>query len=451
MIERRSSERIAIVGGGMLGMTLAYRLSQAGKNVTLFESAPSFGGLAGSWQLGDVTWDKHYHVTLLSDLHLRKLLEELGLEAGMKWGRTYTGFFTDGRLHSMSNALEFLGFEPLGLFDKARLAATILHASRIKDWKSLENMPVADWLRQLSGERTFRKIWLPLLRAKLGDNYLDTSAAFIWTTINRMYAARRSGLKHEMFGYLPGGYGRLLDVFAGELFARKVRLMPGTPVRQILSQANGQVMLACGGDNKPVFDRVIVTAATPVASHLAPGLTQTEHNQLNKIRYQGIVCASVLTDKPLSPYYVTNITDAGVPFTGIIEMSALVDREQFGGKHLIYLPKYVSSDDRMLEMPDGEIQSRFLPALERMYRHFHRSDVSAFRVSRVRYVVPLPTLNYSQLVPATTTSIPGLSLVNSAQIVNGTLNVNETVQLANSAAHSILTQPYERPVARRVA
>jgi protoporphyrinogen oxidase len=55
MIERRSRERIAIIGGGMLGMTLAYRLSQAGKNVTLFEASDSLGGLAAAWQIGKVT------------------------------------------------------------------------------------------------------------------------------------------------------------------------------------------------------------------------------------------------------------------------------------------------------------------------------------------------------------------------------------------------------------
>ena len=44
-----------IVGGGMLGMTLALRLAQQGKRVTLIEAALQVGGLASAWQLGDVT------------------------------------------------------------------------------------------------------------------------------------------------------------------------------------------------------------------------------------------------------------------------------------------------------------------------------------------------------------------------------------------------------------
>ena len=62
-----------IVGGGMLGLTLARRLAQRGHQVTLFEAAPQLGGLASAWELGDVTWDRHYHVTLLSDAHLRRV------------------------------------------------------------------------------------------------------------------------------------------------------------------------------------------------------------------------------------------------------------------------------------------------------------------------------------------------------------------------------------------
>ena len=41
--------RCAIVGGGLLGLTLALRLRAAGDDVTVYEAAPEIGGLA-SWQ-----------------------------------------------------------------------------------------------------------------------------------------------------------------------------------------------------------------------------------------------------------------------------------------------------------------------------------------------------------------------------------------------------------------
>ena len=80
----------------------------------------------------------------------------------------------------------------------------------------------------------------------------------------------------------------------------------------------------------------------------------------------------------------------------------------------------------------------FLDGLERILPDFRRADVSCFRVSRVREVFPVPTLRYSETVSPRTTSVPGLHLVSSAHIVNGTLNVNETVQLALRSAEALL-------------
>jgi len=433
------AERWGIIGGGFLGMTLAHRLTQHGKRVSLFEGAGQLGGLANAWTLGDVMWDRHYHVTLLSDTVLRALLTELGLEQEMHWVETRTGFYTDGKLYSMSNAVEFLRFPPLPLFDKIRLGLTIFYASRLKDWAQLEKIPVTDWLRRWSGIHTCEKIWLPLLRAKLGENYKKASAAFIWAIIARMYAARRTGLKKEMFGYVPGGYAKILERFAETLRQEGVVTRLRHATRVVESTSDDQVKVICENGYQESFDHVVLTVAAPVAQRLCPELSEEEKTRLQGIQYQGIICASLLLRQPVAGFYVTNITDSWVPFTAVIEMSALVDRQYFGGHHLVYLPKYVLPDDPAFALSDQEIEEQFVAALLRMYPHLQGSDVLCFRVSRVRYVLAISTLNYSHLLPPMKTSIAGVYIVNSAHIVNGTLNVNETVQLAEKAVPELLT------------
>jgi len=433
-------ERWAVIGGGMLGMTLALRLAQKGCDVALFEAAEQCGGLASAWQLGEVTWDRHYHVTLLSDTELRALLAELGLEQELTWATTRTGFYTGGKLYSMSNTLEFLRFPPLNLLGKLRLGATIFYASRVKDWQKLEKVLVADWLRRWSGARTFEKIWLPLLRAKLGEAYKKTSAAFIWATIARMYAARRTGLKKEMFGYVAGGYARVLQRFAEKLAREGVELNMRHAVKSITPSYDDRLQVEFENGRVEAFDHVVVTAPAPIASRICPSLSPKEKTQLQSIQYLGIMCASLLLKKPLADYYVTNITDPGLPFTAVIEMSALVERKQFNGNALVYLPKYVSPEDPIFAKSDREIEAEFLQGLERMYPRFKREEVLSFRVSRARQVFALTTLNYSQQLPSMIASVPGLYIVNSAHIVNGTLNVNETVQLAERAA-AMMTAP----------
>lgn len=456
------SKNIAIIGSGFLGLTLALRLSGAGNRVTVYESASEIGGLASAWRIGDVVWDRHYHVTLLSDSFTRKIVEEIGLADEFEWVETKTGFYTDGKLVSMSNTLEFLRFPPLDLIGKFRLGATIFYASKVKDWKALEKISVEDWLVRLSGRRTFEKMWKPLLRAKLGESYKETSAAFIWATIQRMYAARNSGLKKEMFGYVRGGYARVLEKFAEHLQTFGVEIKLNSPVEKIEKASDGKIEIfgaetkrreAARAPELPIsnfkyqisnenleskiqnsksgdrFDSVILTCPSNVAAKICPQLSGGEKAKLNRIKYQGIVCASVLLKKSLSNFYVTNITD-DAPFTGIIEMSALVDKSEFGGSALVYLPKYVEPDDELFEKTDAEIEEIFIAALEKMYPHFDKKDVVSFKVSRVRQVFPLPTIDYSASVPDVKTSLENVFVVNSAQITNGTLNVNETVMLA---------------------
>jgi hypothetical protein len=190
------------------------------------------------------------------------------------------------------------------------------------------------------------------------------------------------------------------------------------------------------------FDKVILSCPSGAAARMVPQLRPDEKRMLTDIRYQGIVCASVLMRCSLSKFYVTNITDE-TPFTGVIEMSAIVDKREFGGSSLIYLPRYIAPDDELFDKTDDEIQEIYLTGLEMMYPKFRRSDVEAFKISRVRQVFPIPVIDYSQGLAPMRTSVDGVYVVNSSHIVNGTLNINETVQLAEKSFAGELRDCYE--------
>lgn len=433
-----------IVGGGMMGMTLAWRLARAGKRVTLLEAAEQCGGLAAPWQLGSIVWDRHYHVTLYSDLALRELLDELELSGEMRWVTTQTGFYANGKLYPFSSVVDYLNFPPLSLAEKARLGYTILTASRITDWRPLERVTAVEWLTRLSGASTVEKIWLPLLRAKLGPYATRASAAFIWAIIARMYAARRTGMKRELFGYVRGGYGRTLRRFEEKLREAGVDIRTSERTQSVEPVDGGIEITTASGRLR--FDRAVVTLAAPLVPRICPSLSPEERERCAGVEYQGIVCASLLLDEPLTPYYITNIADPTIPFTAVIEMTALVCRDDFDNASLVYLPKYVAPTDPALQAGDEELETLFLAALARMHPTFDRHVVRALRISRVPYVFPVPTLGYSDRLPPVLTQTPGLYLANSAHIVNGTLNVNETVKLANQLAETLITESAREPL-----
>jgi len=427
-----------IIGGGIMGLTLAHKLSRQGHKVTLFEGAPDLGGLVSSWKLGDIEWDKFYHVILLSDFRTRNMLKELGLEDQIKWVETKTGFYINGELHSMSDSIEFLKFPTLGLIDKFRLAITILYASKIKDWKRLEQIPVTSWLKKWSGKNTYNKVWLPLLRAKLGDSYQRTSAAFIWATIQRLYGARKSGLKKEMFGYVPGGYKRIIEAFKQKLLEEGVIIKTNHKAIEIKLSENNLPSVTFSNGTQEEFDEVIVTLPCGLASGICKNLSDIEKLKLNRIEYLGVICVAVLLDQPVSPYYVTNITDDWVPFTGVIEMTALIDKDYFEGRSLIYLPKYVSPDDPLFTKSDDEIKKFFTDSLKKMYPLLKEDNFKFSGVARAKHVITVLNKGYSDHLPEIKTSIPGVYIINSAHIKDGTLNVNETIKVAESKLSEII-------------
>ncbi len=431
--------RVGIVGGGMLGLTLARRLRAAGMQPTVLESAAQPGGLASSQAIGAYEWDRFYHVILLSDGALLGLLDELGLRERLQWGYTRSAFYTGKAFHSLSSTLDFATFPLLGPVAKARLAATILRAANIRDWRALEAETAADWLTRWSGRSSYERLWLPLLRAKLGENADRASAAFIWAIIARMYAARRSGLKREMFGYVDGGYATILARLREVLRADGVEVLADSPVKHVAGLPGcASVTLADG--RRLEFDSVVLTVPCPAVRSICPDLEPAERARLDRVVYQGIVCPSVLLRRPLGGYYITNITDERVPFTAVIEMTALVDRERFGGHTLVYLPRYLTQQSPVWQRPDEELVWEYVDALVGMYPGLSRADVVAWQVSRARDVLALSTVNYSSdALPSTTTSLENVYVVNGAQIAAGTLNVNETVALADRKATELQT------------
>ena len=418
----------AVVGAGVLGLRVADELAARGHEVTVYEAAPTLGGLAATWEIGDVRWDRHYHVTLLSDRRTMAMYESVGLENEIVWSQTRTGYYGPDRLlRSVSSPLEFLKLPTLSAVDKVRLGLTLAYGSVIPSGQRMERIGVDQWLRRWSGRSAFDSFWRPLLRAKLGDAYPRASAAFIWSTIRRLSAARRNGLNEERFGYVRGGYGRVFDAFEKKLTACGVTIKTESPVTSVVPTKDGLEVSTEHGTHR--YDRVVITTSSRLAADMCPALLPAERERLERVEYIGIVCVSLVLLEPLADYYLTYITDPSTPFTAVVEMTALVDPSELAGHALVYLPKYVDRDDPVLTMSDEQIIETFLGHLDGMYADFRREHVVAARVSRIRDVFAVPTLGYSERAPSIGTSIPGLYTVGSANLPFSTLNVDDTLSL----------------------
>ena len=84
---------VGIVGGGLLGLGIAYELAQKGVEVEVYEADDRLGGLAGSTRIGGVAVDRYYHAVTTTDDRVIALAKDLGLS--IRWRPLGVGFRND--------------------------------------------------------------------------------------------------------------------------------------------------------------------------------------------------------------------------------------------------------------------------------------------------------------------------------------------------------------------
>lgn len=425
----------------MMGLALSFYLAKAGKSVTLLEKENEIGGLSRSVEImPDFRWDRFYHVILTTDFELLNFLDELGLSPDIKFRETKTGFYTDGRLHSMSSTLDFLRFKPIPLWDKIRLGLGILYASRINNWKGLEKTYAKAWLTRIFGRRNYERIWDPLLRSKLGNASPEASASFIWACIKRLYGTRQGGDKKELLGCVEGGYYSILSRVLEKVIGMGVRVLLNCGVEKLAAVSRNAVRIHCKDGNVLHFNQAIVTVPNPEVVRMWPEIPIELKSQIERVKYLSLICATLVLKRSLSPFYVTNLTDPGFPFTGLVETSHVMPAEVLGSKGLVYLPRYMPPDDPFFDKPSEEVLEIFMKGLKRIFPELTSDDVLASRLHREKYVQPIQEVGYSAHVPSMKSPADRIFLVNTSMIVNSTLNNNEVIKLARKGADVVLKQ-----------
>ena len=420
--------KIGIIGGGPMGLALAYRLSRGGHTVAVFEQEKQLGGLATYQDYGSFYWDRFYHVILPSDSHLINFLKNIGLGDQLRWSRTLTGLYVDQRFYSVSSSWEFLRFPLVSLWGKFRLALTILYCSRLRNWQRLEQTTVEDWLIKTCGRTTYEKMWKPLLLAKLGESYRRVSAVFIWTYIARLFSARdASAQSSESLGYVSGGYKTVWHRLEQLILSAGGQIRTGVSVRHIRPCSQGGLWVE-HGQSSDRFEKVIFTGPVNVLQKITASQLLQVTNRSSAVEYLGVICMVLVTCKPLCPYYIVNIADGRIPFTGVIGVSNAVARDETAGRYLTYLPKYVLSDDPLLKQTDEHLRVLFFDGLRLMFPDLKPDDIESVHINRAAKVQPLQVLNYSDLVPQVATKHGDFFVLNTSQFVCGTLNNNEVIR-----------------------
>lgn len=403
---------IGVIGGGLMGVALAYSLVKSGERVILLEQDTSLGGLNGEIRFpSSLSVSSFQHAILPDDEATQDLCAELGLGGDLIFTEVRTGFLDDGQSYPMSDLWDFLTFSPLNLPDRIRLGRTILHARRTRNENELDSIPVKEWLLRHSGLQTFERLWQPLLEAKFDGKYGEIPATYIWTWLNRMSGIRRGPQLKGYIGYLRGGHASLVRALGEAFIERGGQIEMEMRVREI-ELHDGRFQRVRTHTGIMEFDAVVAAIATPAFVRLIPSADTGYLNKIKQSQYLGLICPVIVLDRPLSPYWTLNVIDTNSPFASIIE-TPHPERPEY---HIVYLPKYTAPQSDWMGVTDEEIKEAWLSHLKLLFPNFQDTQIIHFAVSRSRYVEPVYSTDNPKVVAEVQTPYSNLYLANSSQV-----------------------------------
>jgi protoporphyrinogen oxidase len=430
---------VVVVGGGFCGLACAYELGRLGITSTVLEADDEVGGLAGSFDVGGVKLEKFYHHWFTSDQHVMELVAELGRADEVVLRPTRTGMYVANRFFKLSSPLDLLRFEPLPFLDRIRLGILTLRVRGVKDWRELEHVSAADWLRDMGGERVYRIVWEPLLRGKFGDAADDVSAVWFWNKLKLRGSSRGKGGGEEL-AYYRGGFAALADAVAKTVHEAGGEVRTNAPADRLRVE-DGRIAAVEADGEQIAADAVVLTPALPIiADLLEPHVDDTYGRQLRRIRYLANVCVVLELDRSLSDTYWLNVNDPGFPFVGVIEHTNFEPASTYAGRHVVYLSKYLPETDELYRMSDDEALTYTLGHLSRMFPELDRSWVLDAHVWRARYSQPIVEQGYSELIPPRTGPVAGVHLATMAQIYPEDRGTNYAIREGRRVARAVAAE-----------
>jgi protoporphyrinogen oxidase len=430
----RTTKHIGVIGGGIAGLTTAYRLATAGYRVSLWERGQRLGGQAAAFPVEGSDLEFFYHHLFQSDTDIVGLMEELGIGDRLMWLPSDVGYFADGRIYPLNGAKDLLSLGFLPFHDRLRLGLVTAYLQRFRNWHEFEKVTAEQWLRRALGSRAYDRTFGAQLEAKFGRYHDQIAMVWFWGKIWLRTTSRSSPLAKEKLGYPRGSFNIIVDALVSAARTAGARLQTGFGPMELRPNEDGSWQLVFEGDVEEHCDAIVVTTPSPILSRLVPSLPNDFQSLLTGLEYEAAVVALLELNQPLTSTYWLNIADRDLPFTAVIEHTNFVSPSMYDGHHYVYLSKYLEPDHPYFSMSDDELLAAYRPFLQRLNPRFDSGWITRSWVFRERAAQPIITRNYSQRLPDHRTPLPNLYLANTSQIYPEDRGTNYSVRLGKRVA-----------------
>ncbi|MEO6817719.1 MAG: protoporphyrinogen oxidase [Edaphobacter sp.] len=287
-------KRIAIVGGGIAGLTAAYELSRLANNgaaveAVLFEASPRLGGIVETVREGGFVIECGPDAWVTEKPWARELAEDLGLADQIMHSndatrKTYV--LIDGQLKAMPDGMRMMVPSNLDALDQSDLFsaeakqafhAEVNRAEELKASTPQYDESVAAFVQRHFGDEVLRTIGAPLLRGVFGGDVAKLSVRAVMApfvamerehgsliTATQARAAASGNKQSPVFTTLQTGLGTLVDGMIAAIPKDWIRL--GTKIRSISrSHKRWQIQTST---SQETFDAVMMAAPAHIAREL---------------------------------------------------------------------------------------------------------------------------------------------------------------------------------------
>ncbi len=292
--------RVAVVGGGVAGLTAAYELGKAGLDVVVLEGADRIGGKLRLAEIDGVTVDVGAEALLARRPEATALLTELGLgDLTANPATISAAIWTRGALRTMPPSV--MGV-PSDL--DALMASGIVEQPPVSRPTPLPtgDVSVGEFVRTRVGDEILERLVEPLLGGVYAGRADDLSLAAAGAPIRALGedllagAAAVSSTRDggPVFAGIVGGVGRLPLALAD---AAGAEIRTGAVVRDLQRVGAGWQLTLAGGHESA--DAVVVATPGPAAGRLLAGAAPEAAFELAGIEYASTALVTVVVDDDL--------------------------------------------------------------------------------------------------------------------------------------------------------
>ena len=414
----RKGVRVAVIGGGLAGITAAIALAETGADVTLLEARPRLGGATCSFSRDGLTVDTGQHIFLGCCSAYRGLLDRLGMTGHTTLQDRFdvTVLAPGGRkarLHRTAlpgplHMLPALGRYPfLSRTERVSVARPAL-AMRFVDPAdpAADTQRFGDWLaRRGQSERTRRALWdlfsVSALNIAGDDASLALAAVVVKTGLLGKNNAADIGVPTLPLGELHGDAGATLLAKLGGQVALSTKVSAIEPV------SGGGFRIALAQGDPVTADAVVLAVPHEKAAPLMPAGALPEQTVAGwaGLGASPIVNVHVIYDRPVMDLPFVAAIDS--PVQWVFDRTKISAMDRPGQQ---YLAISLSAADQFADTPVAELQEQFLPALAELFPAARDARVTEFFVTRERRATFRQTPGSGALRPKTATARPGLVL-----------------------------------------